>query len=72
MSIGHKGLIFAAKTLSTCVLDLLTNSSILKKAKEELAYRMQDRIYISPLPPELKPPLEEAKQQVEISQRERK
>jgi len=72
MSIGHKGLIFAAKTLSTCALDLLTKPSILKAAKEELADRMQGRVYTSPLPPDLKPPLEEAKRQMEISQRERK
>jgi len=72
MSIGHKGLIFAAKTLALCVLDLLTKPHILKKAKAEFKEKMKGRIYTSPLPPGLKPPIEEAKIQAKISSRERK
>jgi aminobenzoyl-glutamate utilization protein B len=67
--IGHKGLIFAAKTLSASAIDLLTMPSLLKKARGELAERLQGRVYASPIPPELKPPLEEAKRQAEISRR---
>lgn len=65
MSIGHKGLLFAAKTISLCALDLLTNSDLLKRAKNEFAEKMQNRVYRSPIPKDLKPPLEEAKIQAE-------
>jgi aminobenzoyl-glutamate utilization protein B len=72
MSIGHKGLIFGSKVLTASVIDLLTQPNLLKKAKEEWKDRMQDRVYNSPLPPDLEPPLEEAMLQAEISVRGRK
>jgi aminobenzoyl-glutamate utilization protein B len=67
--IGHRGLIFAAKTLSASAIDLLTKPSLLKEAKNELAERLQGRAYASPIPPDLKPPLEEARRQAEIARR---
>lgn len=57
MGIGHKGLIFAAKTISTCVLDLLVTPQLLKKAQDEHEARLAGRTYKPPVPPELKPPL---------------
>jgi len=72
MSIGHKGLIFGSKVMAATVIDLLTKPNPLKKAKEEWRERMQGRVYTSPLPLDLKPPLEEAKLQAEISVRGRK
>jgi len=56
--IGHKSLIFAAKIISTSTIDLLTKPELLKKAKDEFERRIADRVYKSPLPPELKPPLD--------------
>jgi aminobenzoyl-glutamate utilization protein B len=67
--IGHKGLIFAAKTLSASAIDLLTKPSLLKKARGELTERLQGRGYASPIPLDLKPPLEEARRQAEIARR---
>jgi aminobenzoyl-glutamate utilization protein B len=67
--IGHKGLIFAAKTLSASAIDLLTKPSLLKKARGELAERLQGRAYASPIPLDLRPPLEEARRQAEIARR---
>jgi aminobenzoyl-glutamate utilization protein B len=58
MGIGHKSLIFAAKTISASVIDLLTKPELLKKAKEEFERRLAGRVYKSPLPPEVKPPLD--------------
>jgi aminobenzoyl-glutamate utilization protein B len=59
MSIGHKGVIFAAKTMAAAVLDLLTKPEVLKKAREEFESRKRGRVYTSPLPPDLKPPLKQ-------------
>jgi len=56
--IAHKSLIFAAKVMAATALDLLTNKEILKKAKEEHRKRLKGRKYKSPIPPELKPPLD--------------
>jgi len=58
MSIGHKSLLFAAKTISASVIDLLTKPELLKKAKDEFEQRLAGRVYKSPLPPEVKPPLD--------------
>jgi len=58
MSIGHKSLIFAAKTMAASVIDLLTKTDVLKKAQEEFMNRLQGRVYVSPIPPDLKPPLD--------------
>lgn len=58
-SIGHKSSIFASKVMATTVLDLLTRPEALKKAKEEWKERMKDLVYKSPLPPDLKPPLDQ-------------
>jgi aminobenzoyl-glutamate utilization protein B len=71
MSIGHKGLIFAAKTMSACIIDLLTKPDLLKKAKIEFNERIRDSTYTSPLPQSLKPPLEEAERQAEVSTRKK-
>ncbi len=58
MGIGHKSLIFAAKTISACALDLLTKPELLKKAHDEFEQKLAGRTYKSPLPPEVKPPLD--------------
>jgi len=62
MSIGHKSLVFAAKTLAASALDLYTNPEWLEKAKEEHVERLAGRKYSSPIPPEVEPPLEIAKE----------
>jgi aminobenzoyl-glutamate utilization protein B len=72
MSIGHKGLIFAAKTISSCIIDILTEPELLKEAKKEFDERIRDNPYTSPLPPTLKPPIAEAENQAKISRQERK
>ena len=59
MSIGHKNLIFASKVLASSAIDLMVNPELLKKAKKEFEKRMAGRTYKSPLPPDLKPPLDQ-------------
>jgi len=57
MGIGHKSLIFAAKTISASALDLLTKPELLKKAHDQFEQKLAGRTYKSPLPPDVKPPL---------------
>jgi len=57
MSIGHKSLLFATKTIATSILDLITKPELLRQAKEEFLEKTQGKPYRSPLPPDLKPPL---------------
>lgn len=61
MSIGHKSLIFAAKTIAGAGLDLMTKPELLSKAQEEFKQRMKNRGYKSPIPDEVNPPLEVAR-----------
>ena len=58
VSIGHKSLIFAAKVMAATGIDLLTDTDLLKKAKEEHKQRMAGKEYKSPLPSEMQPPLD--------------
>ena len=61
MSIGHKSLIFAAKTMAGAALDLLRSPELLIKAKEEHANRVRGRLYRSPIPDDVPPPLDVAR-----------
>ncbi|MCK5402956.1 amidohydrolase [Candidatus Bathyarchaeota archaeon] len=58
-SVAHKSLIFAAKTMACCILDTITKPSLLKKMWDELEEARQGEQYISPLPPDLKPPTDQ-------------
>lgn len=58
-SIGHKSLIFAAQTIATTALDLFTRPEALKKVQDEFRERIQGKKYLSPLPSDLKPPLDQ-------------
>jgi len=58
VGIGHKSLIFAAKTISASVVDLLTKPELLKEVKDEFERKLAGRVYKSPLPPDVKPPLD--------------
>jgi aminobenzoyl-glutamate utilization protein B len=60
-SLGHKSLIFAAKTMAGSTLDLLTKPELLKKAKEEHKIKMQGRFYRCTIPDDIYPPLEIAR-----------
>jgi len=58
MGIGHKSLIFAAKTIASSAIDLLTRPELLKQALSELKERTKGRTYRTPLPQDAKPPLD--------------
>jgi len=59
MSIGHKSLIFSAKVIAASALDLLTQPGVLKAAQSELKERLGGRKYVTPVPPDAKPPLDQ-------------
>ena len=69
MSIGHKSLIFAAKTIAGTVLDLMTKPELLKKAQDEFGKRMERRTYRCPIPDEIQPPLEVARVAAEAAEK---
>jgi aminobenzoyl-glutamate utilization protein B len=58
-SIGEKSSVFASKVMAATTLDLLMNAELLQKAKEDWKERMAGRTYKCPLPPDLKPPLDQ-------------
>ncbi|MBD3171159.1 amidohydrolase [Candidatus Bathyarchaeota archaeon] len=62
MSIGHKSLIFAAKTMTASALDLFTKPELLAKAKKEHEERLAGREYACAIPEDVEPPLEIAEE----------
>jgi aminobenzoyl-glutamate utilization protein B len=62
-TIGQKSTIFASKVMAGTVIDLLSDEKLLQRARDEWTRRMKDRIYKSPLPAGLKPPLDQLKKQ---------
>jgi aminobenzoyl-glutamate utilization protein B len=62
MGLGHKSLLFSAKVMAGAGLDLIMNTELLKSVKQEHKERLAGREYKSPIPEDLKPPIEMAKE----------
>ncbi|MBT7914967.1 amidohydrolase, partial [Candidatus Bathyarchaeota archaeon] len=60
-SIGHKSTVFATKVMAGTVIDLLSNPELVKEAKAEWERQMDGRLYKSPIPTGVKPPLDQLK-----------
>ncbi len=58
VGLGHKSMLFAAKVMVSTALDLLIGKEELTKAKREHGQRIGNRAYKTPIPPEIKPPLD--------------
>jgi len=56
MSIGHKGLMHAAKALALTAAVLYTDKKILEKVQEEFEGQMDGKIYTPLIPKEMRPP----------------
>ena len=56
-SIGHKGMVNAAKVLALATIDLLTQPQLVQAAKTSFAQRKAGKEYKSRLPADQKPPL---------------
>jgi aminobenzoyl-glutamate utilization protein B len=57
MSIGHKGMLYAAKAMAVTAARLVAEPDRLARAREEFAQATDGRRYASPLPEGLAPPL---------------
>ena len=56
MSIGHKGMIYAAKAMAMTMADLYGNPDLIKKMKDEFKERKGDTVY-EPIIPDGPPPI---------------
>jgi len=56
MSIGHKGMMHAAKSMALAAIDLYADPEHLRKARHEFEKAIKDRPYRTPLPDNVKPP----------------
>jgi aminobenzoyl-glutamate utilization protein B len=61
-SIAHKSLIFAAKTLAGAAIDLICEQELIQEVKAEFNRRMMNKKYKPPIPKDVKPPIEVAKE----------
>ena len=61
-TIGHKSLVFAAKTMAGAAIELLTDEKLRKALKKEHETRLKGRTYTTPLPEGLQPPLDIARE----------
>lgn len=55
-SIGHKGMMVAAKVMALSVVDMMQNPEVLAEAKKDLQARMKARKYTTRIPKGQKPP----------------
>lgn len=58
MSIGHKGMIYAAKILGLASLELMRKPELVDKARKEFEEKIKKTPFESPLPEGAKPPIE--------------
>jgi aminobenzoyl-glutamate utilization protein B len=57
MSIGHKGMLLAAKVLASSTLAFLADPQLLNKAREEHEAHLADSPFVSLIPDEVQPPI---------------
>ncbi|MBD3254120.1 MAG: amidohydrolase [Candidatus Lokiarchaeota archaeon] len=58
MSIGHKGMLTAAKVLAISSIELMNNLDLVKKAKKELESKTKENPYNTPFPKDHQHPIE--------------
>ncbi|MCJ7647901.1 MAG: peptidase dimerization domain-containing protein, partial [Candidatus Lokiarchaeota archaeon] len=66
MSIGHKGMLTAAKILASTSLKFMQDKELVIKAKDEHEKKHEDKPYISPFPEGHKPPFHRIKKRYYI------
>ena len=57
ISIGHKGMLMAAKVLALSAIEFMCNPEVVIEAKHEFEEKFKEEPYISPFPEGFKPPL---------------
>ena len=61
MSIGHKGMLTAAKVLAFSAIDFMNNPELIEQARKEFEERTKENPYKSPFPEGYNPPFEKLK-----------
>ena len=56
MSIGHKGMMYAAKVMALAAAELVLSPDILARAQAEFRAALERSPYVCPIPPEVEPP----------------
>src|SRR5699024_65466 len=56
-SIGHKGMLHAAKVMAATTIDMLNNKELIDQAKKDLKEKLGDRTYVSPIPQDVVAPI---------------
>ena len=56
MSIGHKGMLHAAKIMALSAMDLLSDPQHLKLARAEFERELAAHPYVNPIPEHIQPP----------------
>jgi aminobenzoyl-glutamate utilization protein B len=56
MSIGHKGMLHAAKTMAIAALDLYSDPALLRKVRREFGKAILEHPYKCPIPDQIQPP----------------
>ena len=56
MSIGHKGMMHAAKVMALTAMDLYTNPEHIQRAQVEFQKELKAHPYVNPIPANVKPP----------------
>jgi aminobenzoyl-glutamate utilization protein B len=54
---AHKGMVHVAKIMATTAVEALEDPALIARAKADLAERTRVTPYVSPIPPEVEPPL---------------
>ena len=55
--LAKKGMVHVAKVMAATAVDALRDSSLVARAKADLAARQEGNPYVSPLPVEVMPPI---------------
>ncbi len=64
MSIGHKGMLTAAKVLAFSAIEFMNNPELVEKAQTEFKEKIKDNPYKSPFPEGIKPPFHRLKKTI--------
>ncbi|MCE1252671.1 MAG: amidohydrolase [Anaerolineae bacterium] len=56
MSIGHKGMLHAAKVMALSAIDLYTQPETLRRARAEFEKQLKAHPYVNPIPAHIQPP----------------
>jgi len=56
MSIGHKGMLHAAKAMALSAMDLYTDPQHIRRAREEFERELKAHPYVNPIPAHVQPP----------------